>query len=202
MGHIKHGQWPKAWLDKIGVHSKFAEIFITELECLAILFCARFMFPRCRGMKWEGYSDNMGAVYMLNKLTARSQRIAPVITEILWLAAAYDVEIHYAHVPSQRNVLTDSGTRQESMDFETHLTEYRKAYPPEWVQQQNSKYPLREPARPDLFAAIPVAHRDIFAQDINTDEMEAVLPQWMAEGLIGSNHDRALAFMQENVTPN
>ena len=33
---------------------------------------------------------------MLNKLTARSERIQPIIAEILWLAAAFDVEIHYA----------------------------------------------------------------------------------------------------------
>jgi hypothetical protein len=59
MGQIHFGSWPAAWIDRIGAHSEFADIFITELECLVILFCARFMFPRCRGMRWEGYSDNM-----------------------------------------------------------------------------------------------------------------------------------------------
>eukprot|EP01048_Picozoa_sp_COSAG05_P004239 COSAG05_NODE_221_length_13654_cov_29.450103_11_plen_172_part_00 len=51
MGILKYGRWPEQWLERIGFHSKYAEIFITELECLTILFCARFMFPRCRHMQ-------------------------------------------------------------------------------------------------------------------------------------------------------
>eukprot|EP01048_Picozoa_sp_COSAG05_P039185 COSAG05_NODE_19312_length_294_cov_1.543590_1_plen_68_part_10 len=41
MGNLKNGRWPESWLEKIGHHSKYSEIFITELECLAILFCAQ-----------------------------------------------------------------------------------------------------------------------------------------------------------------
>ena len=203
MGHIQYGQWPTEWIDRIGAHSKYADIFITELECLAILFCARTMFPRCRGMRWEGYSDNMGAVHMFNKLTARSERIAPVITEVLWLAAAYDVEIHYAHVPTHRNVLTDAATRQESKDFDKYLAEYRKAYPPEWVKRQEMRYPIREPARPELLAATPIAHRDTFSEaSMDVDELAAVLPEWLEAGLMSSNDERAAVFMQENAMPN
>ena len=202
MGHVKHGRWPDAWLDKIGLHSKYAEIFITELECLAILFCARFMFPRCRHMRWEGYSDNMGAVFMLNKLTSRSERIHPIITEILWLAAAYDVEIRYAHVPTHRNILTDAGTRQEQdKDFERYLAEYQTAYPQSWVTEQESLFPILAPARPELLAATPVCHRDIFeASNIDLGELAAVLPEWIADGLISSNEERASVFLQENAT--
>ena len=201
MGHIKFGQWPEAWLDKIGQHSEFAEIFITELECIAILFCARQMFPRCVGLRWEGYSDNMGAVHMLNKLTVRTNRIAPVITEILWLAATYDVEIAYAHVPSHRNILTDAGTRQDTSDFEAHVREFRRAYPREWVAQQEAKFPIRDPARPELLQAIPVAYRDDFDTSVlDLSEMEAVIPEWIATGLITSNDERAAAFVQANET--
>ena len=202
MGNLKNGRWPESWLEKIGHHSKYAEIFITELECLAILFCARFMFPRCRHMRWEGYSDNMGAVFMLNKLTARSERIQPIITEILWLAAAFDVEIHYAHVPTHRNILTDAGTRQEQdKEFERYLAEYRIAYPPSWVAEQERLFPIAEPARPELFAAMPVVHRDIFeVANLDLGEMAAVLPAWIAEGLVTTNEERTALFLQENAT--
>jgi hypothetical protein len=201
MGQIHFGSWPAAWIDRIGAHSEFADIFITELECLVILFCARFMFPRCRGMRWEGYSDNMGAVFMMNKLTARSERIAPVITETLWLAAAYDVEIAYAHVPTHRNILTDAGTRQESKDFEAYKAEFHKAYPPSWVNEQEALFPVCDPLRPELIAAMPVSHRDIFeTTDLDLAEMAAVLPAWISDGLTASNDDRAAAFLQESAT--
>jgi hypothetical protein len=32
MGIIAWGKWPINWLNKLGPHSKFAEIFITECE--------------------------------------------------------------------------------------------------------------------------------------------------------------------------
>jgi hypothetical protein len=202
MGHIKYGSWPEVWLNKIGPHSELAEIFITELECLAILFCARFMFPRCVGMRWEGYSDNLGAVFMFNKLTARAERIAPIIREVLWLAAAYDVEIAYAHVPTYRNVLTDAGTRQEAKDFDVHLRQFREAYPPEWVREQERLFPLRESPRPELLAATPVVHRDVFeSANLDLGEMAAVLPEWISAGLTSSNEQRAAAFVQENAAP-
>jgi hypothetical protein len=34
---VAWGKWPINWLNKLGPHSKFAEIFITECELRAIL---------------------------------------------------------------------------------------------------------------------------------------------------------------------
>jgi hypothetical protein len=71
------------------------------------------MFPKCRGMIFEGFADNLSTVYMLNKLSTRSARCRPIVTEILWLAVAWDVEISYKHIPTDINVLSDYGTRQD-----------------------------------------------------------------------------------------
>jgi hypothetical protein len=73
MGIIAWGKWPINWLNKLGPHSKFAELFITECELWAILGLCRRMFPKCRGMIFEGFADNLSTVYMLNKLSTRSQ---------------------------------------------------------------------------------------------------------------------------------
>ena len=112
-----HGCWPDYWVDLVGTRSDLAEIFITELEVYAIVRQARSIFPHCRGMRFEGYSDNLGAVYMMNKLSSRSKLCRKLVEEILWLAVAYDVEIAFQHVPTEQNCLTDGGTRQADSDL-------------------------------------------------------------------------------------
>eukprot|EP01048_Picozoa_sp_COSAG05_P000211 COSAG05_NODE_6_length_45604_cov_26.489660_1_plen_152_part_00 len=121
MGILRSGVYPESWKDRIGHHSEFREIFITELETFCVVLMSREIFPRCRGMTFEGYADNLGTVYMLNKLATKSKRIRPMVHEILWRAAAYDVEIKYDYVPTARNSLTDAGTRIKDKDFASHV---------------------------------------------------------------------------------
>ena len=69
--------------------------------------------------------------------------------------------------------------------------------------QQERLFPIADPARPELLAAMPVAHRDIFeSANLDLGEMAAVLPDWIADGLLSSNDERAAVFMQANATRN
>ena len=81
-----------------GVSIRFGDI-----EVLACLFMARVIFKHCQHMRFEGYMDNLGAVYMLNTLTSRSANCRKMVNDILWLATAYDVEIAYQHVPTAQH---------------------------------------------------------------------------------------------------
>ncbi len=63
MGILRSGVYPESWKDRIGHHSEFREIFITELETFCVVLMSREIFPRCRGMTFEGYADNLGTVY-------------------------------------------------------------------------------------------------------------------------------------------
>ena len=44
MGIVRAGNWPKSWLDKMGQHSLFKEIFITELELFVTLLIAKRVY--------------------------------------------------------------------------------------------------------------------------------------------------------------
>jgi hypothetical protein len=143
MGIIAWGKWPIDWLNKLGPHSKFAEIFITECELWAILGLCRRMFPKCRGMIFEGFADNLSTVYMLNKLSTRSARCRLIVTEILWLAVAWDVEISYKHIPTDINVLSDYGTRQEEKDFVQHLKSFVQSFPDADWHRAMKKFPAQ-----------------------------------------------------------
>ena len=54
---------------------------------IAQLFLIRMIAPRARATKVNLWCDNLGVVYMINKLATRSTRCAKIIDEILWLAA-------------------------------------------------------------------------------------------------------------------
>ena len=48
---------------------------------------------------------------------------------------------------------------------------------------------------------MPVVHRDIFeVANLDLGEMAAVLPAWIAEGLVTTNEERTALFLQENAT--
>ena len=201
MGIVRAGNWPKSWLDKMGQHSQFKEIFITELELFVTLLIAREMFPRAAKMRFEGYCDNLGTVYMINKLLAKTKRCRAIMDEIVWLAVAFDVEVRFEHIESERNVLTDAGTRRQDGAFELQLAEYRKMFPAHVVQDHLSRYPTLPPARPEILAAMPTVHAEIFEQaNVDEEELGIVLQEWRRQlpNNCVSNAERARAFIQEN----
>ena len=185
----------------MGQHSQFKEIFITELELFVTLLIAREMFPRAAKMRFEGYCDNLGTVYMINKLLAKTKRCRAIMDEIVWLAVAFDVEVRFEHIESERNVLTDAGTRRQDGAFELQLAEYRKMFPAHVVRDHLSRYPTLPPARPEILAAMPTVHAEIFEQaNVDEEELGIVLQEWRRQlpNNCVSNAERARAFIQEN----
>lgn len=194
MGAISWGKWPSHWLNKLGPHSEFAEIFITECELWAILALARRMFPKARGMQFRGFADNLSTVHMLNKLSTRSPRCRLIVTEILWLAVVWDVEISYSHIPTDINVLSDFGTRQDDKAFKEHLKDFVKSFPSAKWRKAMDSFPARGPARPELLPHIPVAGaEEFFGMQIDPSAMGKLLPEWMSSGIINKDRRAALA---------
>ena len=201
MGILRSGVYPEEWKDKIGHHSELREIFITELETFCVVLIAREIFPRCRGMIFEGYADNIGTVYMVNKLSTRSKRTRPMIHEILWRAAAYDVEIHYDHVPTERNSLTDAGTRIKDKDFASHVKAFEAVHTKSWCKAANEQFPPQPAARPELVDKIPIVHEGIFdSLQLDLRELAVMAREWQQFGANADNRDAAAAFMQGDVT--
>lgn len=199
-GRLQHGCWPQYWVDLVGTRSDLAAIFITEMEIYAIVLQARSIFPHCKGMRFEGYSDNLGAVFMMNKLSSRSRLCRKLVEEILWLAVAYDIEIAFRHVPTEQNCLTDSGTRQADSDFAGHEEAFRKVHTQQWCDDAEERFPAREPARPEVLQAVPTVNFEDFLTDI--DDAPGIIAEWQRLGLVRteSNRLRALKMLQVQKT--
>ena len=51
---------------------------------------------------------------MLSKLQTKSEDCKPVISEIAWLLAIYDVDLEVRYIKSELNVVADMGSRWRS----------------------------------------------------------------------------------------
>jgi len=210
MGVINYGPWPKQWAERIGHYSKYREIFITELEFIGLVFMARMIIPRARGMALCLYCDNMGVVCIVNRLSTRSKRIVPWLAELIWLAAVWDVELRLKHIATHLNCLADGGTRQESKDFAQMRRDYLRKHSKQWWDRQNRRWPPQPPARPELLPLIPVAGLDDFVEsDVNEGELGRLLPEFLRFGgtpkyqeHLNNAHANADAFLQALETEN
>ena len=70
----------------------------------------RMIAPRARATRLRLWCDNLGVVYMVNKLSTRSERCSKLVDELVWLAVTFDLELSVAHIATHRNVLADAGT--------------------------------------------------------------------------------------------
>ena len=69
-------------------------IWIAFCEAAAALFCLRRILPYCEpGSTLVFHEDNQNVVSWLKKLRCASKMSAPVIQEIAWLLACYNVEL-------------------------------------------------------------------------------------------------------------
>jgi hypothetical protein len=91
-----------------------------------------------------------------------SERCRLIVTEILWLAVVWDVEISYDHIPTDINVLADYATRQDDKAFKEHLKAFVKTFPDARWHKAMQRFPARPPARPELRPHIPVAGAEEF----------------------------------------
>ena len=136
VGLIKSGTWPPEWQALIGPLSPLREMFITELEALCVLFAVRTLAPYAVGLRLVLHVDNEGVVAMLRKLATGSTRIRPIITEIAFVCAAFDVELDPHWVATARNTLADCGSRPERLS-ETACPHCGRTFPSELQQQRH-----------------------------------------------------------------
>ena len=161
MGVLQHGRWPDEWSDRIGRGSEHEEIWITELECWALLYMIRAVAPRAARQTLRIKCDNLGAVYILTKMSTRSVRISPIVSEILWLCVVYDIVLVPSHIRSEYNVLCDYGTRQKDKNFRAHVKAYLTIHHEEWFASELKRFPPQV-ARPELQGLIPMAEERLF----------------------------------------
>ena len=191
MGVVQVGRWPSEWKDRIGRGSQYEEVWITELEIWVCLYMLRTVAPRAAHSTLRIKCDNMGVVYIINKLSTRSQRISPIVTELLWLCAAYNIVLEPSHVRSERNVLCDYGTRQKDKNFQAHLAAFIEVHHEQWFAEQLGRHPSRTP-RPELIDKIPRAEeRQYVVQGVDQGELERV-----QERIAAADLERAAKLQQ------
>jgi hypothetical protein len=112
------------------------------------------------------------------------------------LAVVWDVEISYSHIPTDINVLSDFGTRQDDNAFKQHLKDFVKSFPTANWRKAMDRFPAQCPARPELLPFIPVAGaEEFFGMQIDPSAMGKLLPEWMSSGIINKDRRAALAMM-------
>jgi hypothetical protein len=92
LGVHEEGRWPSGWAHRIGqaALAKYRDIWICELECLAVLFACRKLLPYCAGACVRLHCDNLPVVQALRKHSTRSARMHPVLLEIELLYETYE----------------------------------------------------------------------------------------------------------------
>ena len=192
MGAFDHGPWPSDWAGSLGRATRkhpelkdgLRRIFICECEIWAVLFLCRHLCPRCVGSRLTIRVDNLPVVRMLNKLSTRSAACLPILREICWICATFDVELDVTWIDTKSNIVADLLSRKFSPDHDqaaydavlATLAVY--AADPEW-----RRWKRQRAARPELQAHIPVADPADFSTEwgaLDAVEMRRILPHYDA----------------------
>ena len=185
-GHYKDAEWPRPWLkSRIGLLTKFKDIFICELEAWGVLFMCRDLMCLCAHGLLHIHCDNAPVVAMLRRHTARSSRCAPIIREIEFLSALYDCELCVHHVRTYDNTLADLGTRQFEKGFNIKKLVHAKQSMRAKAKARFGTKPRRcEHARPDIFDLYQKyrASMDVWSAPLSCveqRELEELLPHYL-----------------------
>lgn len=149
-GAMDYGVWPESWAERMG-QSRFACIWICELEILTVAFALRRVAPLAANAKITVHCDNMPVVMMLKKHSSASERCCAVVAEIEWALATYNVELNPVHCRTYDNVVADQASRvyEPGFDIETFNSVVN-----EWKKECKQRCPTapKECAmvRPDL----------------------------------------------------
>ena len=162
VGVFDYGAFPASWrADRIGRDSLYHDIWICELEILALVFALRVVLPRCRHI--DGTPgllsvrvDNLPVVYMVQNLRSRSARCLPAVREIGFLCAAYDVQIECTWIDTVSNHCADVFSRRYSPDHSAaDFAAVVKGFMRDGANDPRlAAWPVRPPARPELLAVI------------------------------------------------
>ena len=168
LGAFDFAAWPDDWTDRIGrglITDDAARIWICELELWAACFCIRRLAPKCVGCRLVLRVDNLPVVKMLTNISTRSAACLPILTEIAWVLAAFDVELDCRWIDTKSNVVADVLSRRFAPDhdpaeFAAVVRRFMAgdAADPEWRH-----WPPHPPPRPELFEHIPAASPEAFS---------------------------------------
>jgi hypothetical protein len=132
---VEDGDFPSAWKHRFGRLTAAAKarllqadptddptlerqrIWIQFCEALAALFCLRRVLPFVANLVLVIHQDNQAVAAMLTKLQTSSVPCQPIITEIAWLLAVYNVELDVRYIKSADNVVADCASRVRSGDI-------------------------------------------------------------------------------------
>jgi hypothetical protein len=190
MGLYAFDAWPADWKERLGRalphHPPEAvRIFICECEAWALLFLCRRLLPKCVGCRLVVKVDNLPVVQMVNNFSTRSSACLPIIQEICWLAAVFDVELVVEWIDTHSNVFPDLLSRRydESFDQEEWSRLFALHAPsPEEVEYWTEQWPPQNPARPELRPHVPVAdvrqYSTVWAS-LTAAELGAILPEYL-----------------------
>lgn len=190
MGICAAGAWPTDWEGRLGraiasnpaVDSTLRRIFICECEAWAVLFMARALVPRCKHCRLVVRVDNEPVVHMLQKLSCRSRACLPIIREIAWLCATWDVELECVWIATADNKLSDALSRRYTPQYDAKellglLREFKRD-PVQW----DVSWPPQRAARPELLKHIQVAQPSDFSSawaSLHPDDLRYIFPRML-----------------------
>ena len=167
MGVFEHDAWPSDWVDRLGraalnsptLADGLCRIFICECELWAVVFLVRKLAPRCVSSRLVVRVDNKPVVSMLNRMSTRSTACLPLLKEIAWVCATFDLELDVRWIDTKSNLISDTLSRKFEADHDPALyasvvRDYLSgpAADPCWLS-----WPTQRPARPELLPHVPVA---------------------------------------------
>jgi len=187
MGVFDFAAWPADWRERIGRQvegSPLERIWICELELWALCFLCRRLCPRCRHCRLHVRVDSQPVCSMIHSLSTRSKACLPILTEIAWILASWDVELEVEWIDTKSNLVADVLSRRFAHDHDPaeFATVVRHFTATEAANEEWQHWPAQPPARPELFAHCPVAHPADFSDawaDLDEEEMATILPHYL-----------------------
>jgi hypothetical protein len=192
MGLFEHDAWPSDWQGRLGratselptLVAGLRRVFICECELWAVVFLVRRLAPRCVSCRLIVRVDNKPVVSMLNRMSTRSAACLPLLKEVCWVCACYDVELDVRWIDTKSNLIADTLSRKFSPDHDEALynrvvRQYLRgpASDPEW-----RSWPPQRAARPELEPHIPVAAPADFSSawaNLDAKEMTRIIPFYL-----------------------
>lgn len=188
MGLCAAGVWPEDWRHRLGPVCQgrpdldVRRIFICEAEIWALLFACRALIPRCPGSRLTVRVDNKPVVNMVQRLACRSKACRPILAEIAWLAATWDVAIDCVWIDTLSNALADALSRKhtakhDAAELQHLMREFKAESAP---HNFDVSWPPARPVRPELLKLIPVAKPEDFSAcwaALPADDLRVIFPR-------------------------
>ena len=129
-----------------------------ECEIWAVLLMCQKLIPRCAHCRVTVRVDNLPVVYMLQRLSCRSRACLPILREIAWLCACWDVVVECVHIGTKVNTFADCLSRIGTTEHDPRelLALIRGFKLESSAVDWQLSWPPGRAVRPDLAALLPV----------------------------------------------